>query len=184
MTTRTRSRLYVSIAATILTAALAVPAAAQTSCPDFGLAPGCLRGTFQGQDAHDTLAPDATFVVIRTTATGVGTRLGQFSLNREVIGTFPDLRAAGAADWVAANGDSVHTTVVGHAEPSDLPGGFLKVTERHTITDGTGRFTGAQGSFTVEFFHKLEPSDIAGGVETHDIFGSFHGNITFPGAAR
>ena len=182
MTTRTRSRIYVSIAATILTAALAVPVAAQTSCPEF--APGCFKGTFQGQDAHDTLAPEATSVVIRTTATGVGTRLGRFSLNREVTGNLLDFSAAGSADWVAANGDSIHTTVVGQAEPSDLPGGFLRVTETHTITDGTGRFTEAQGSFTVELFHKLEPSSVAGGVETHDTFGSFHGTITFPGAAR
>ena len=78
MTTRTRSQIYVSIAAMILTAALAVPAAAQTSCADF--APGCFKGTFQGQDAHDTLPPGATSVVIRTTATGVGTQLGRFSL--------------------------------------------------------------------------------------------------------
>src|ERR1044071_2934647 len=43
------------------------------------------------------------------------------------------------------------------AELSDLPGGWLKVTETHTVTGGMGRFTGAQGSFTVELFHKLEP---------------------------
>jgi hypothetical protein len=36
----------------------------------------------------------------------------------------------------------------------------------------------------VELFHKLEASSVAGGVETHDVFGSFHGTITFPGAAR
>jgi hypothetical protein len=182
MTIRTRSQIYLSIAAMIMTAALAVPAAAQTSCAEF--APGCFKGTFQGEDAHDTLAPGATSVVIRTTATGVGTRLGRFSLNREVTANLVNFSAAGSADWVAANGDSIHTTVVGQAEPSDLPGGFLKVTETHTITDGTGRFTGAQGSFTVELFHKLEASGAAGGVETHDIFGSFHGTIAFPGVAR
>ena len=182
MTTRTRSQIYVSIAAMILTAALAVPAAAQTSCAD--VAPGCFKGTFQGQDAHDTLPPGATSVVIRTTATGIGTQLGRFSLNREVTGNLLNFSAAGSAHWVAANGDSIYTTVVGQAELSDLPGGFLKVTEIHTITGGTGRFTGAQGSFTVELFHKLEASGVAGGVETHDIFGSFHGTITFPGAAR
>ena len=182
MTTRTRSRIYVSIAATILTAALAVPGAAQTSCTDF--APGCFRGTFQGQDAHDTLTPEATSVVIHTTATGVGTRLGRFSLNREVTGNLLNFTAAGSAQWVAPNGDSIYTTVFGQAELSDLPGGFLKVTETHTITGGTGRFAGAQGSFTVELFHKLEVSAVTGGVETHDVFGSFHGTITFRAAGR
>ena len=76
MKTRTRSQIYVSMAAMILTAALAVPAAAQTSCA--GFAPGCFKGTFQGQDAHDILPPGATSVVIRTTATGIGTKLGRF----------------------------------------------------------------------------------------------------------
>src|SRR5829696_10559429 len=108
MTTRTRTRIYVSVAATLLTAALAVPAAAQTSCT--GLAPGCFRGTFQGQDAHDTLPPEATSVVIRTTATGVGTKLGRFSLDREVTGNLLNFTAAGSAQWVAANGDIVYTT--------------------------------------------------------------------------
>jgi hypothetical protein len=182
MTTRTRSRIYVSIAATILTAALAVPVAAQTSCTDSG--PGCFKGIFQGEDAHDTLAPGATSVVIRTTATGVGTRLGRLSLNREVTGNLLNFSAAGSAQWVAANGDSIYTTVVGQAEPSDLPGGFLKVTEHHTITGGSGRFTEAQGSFCVELFHRLEASGAAGGVETHDVFGSFHGTIAFRAAGR
>ena len=182
MTTRTRSRIYVSIAATILTAALAVPVAAQTSCTDF--APGCFRGTFQGQDAHDTLPPGATTVVISTTATGTGTHLGQFSLIREITGNLVNFSAIGSAQWIAANGDSIDTTIVGQAVLSDLPGGFLKVTEDHTITGGTGRFTAAQGIFTVELFHKLEASSVLGGVEAHDIFGSFDGTINFRGAAH
>jgi hypothetical protein len=122
MTIRTRSQIYVSIAAMILTAALGVPAAAQTSCT--GFAPGCFKGTFQGQDAHDTLPPGATSVVIRTTATGVGTRLGRFSLNREVTGNLLNFTAAGSAQWVAANGNSIYTTVVGQAD-SRKPRGAL-----------------------------------------------------------
>jgi hypothetical protein len=140
------------------------------------------KGAFQGQDAHDTLPPGATTVAILTTATGTGTHLGRFSLIREVTGSLVNFSDTGSAQWIAANGDIVDTTVVGQAELSDLPGGFLKVTEIHTITGGTGRFTAAQGSFTVELFHKLEPSGVAGGVETHDIFGSFHGTITSLGA--
>jgi len=168
-----------ALAAVITTAA---PAAAQTSCA--GFAPGCFKGTFQGQDAHDILPPGATTVMISTTATGTGTLLGKFSLIREITGSLVNFTHTGSAHWIATNRDSIDTTVDGHAELSDLPGGFLKVTETHTITGGTGRFTGAQGSFTVELLHKLEPSGVAGGVETHDIFGSFHGTITSPTAAH
>ena len=181
MKTITRSNICLPMAAMILTTALAVPAAAQTSCA--GFAPGCFKGAFQGQDVHDTLPPGATTVVIRTTAKGTGAHLGQFSLIREATANLVNFSATGSAQWIAANRDSIYTTIVAQAEfPEDLPG-FLKVTEIHTITGGTGRFTGAQGTFTVELFHKLEPSGVSGGVETHDIFGSFHGTITSPGAA-
>ena len=171
-----RSNVYLPMAAMLLTAVLAVPTAAQNQGP--------FKGTFQGQDAHDTLAPGATSVLIRTTATGVGTHLGRLSCNREITANLLNFTHAGSAHWVAANGDSIDTTVVGQAELSDLPGGFIRVTEIHTIAGGTGRFTGAEGSFTVELFHKLEASGVAGGVEAHDIFGSFHGTITSPGAAH
>jgi hypothetical protein len=51
---KTRSNVFLPMAAMILAAALADPAAAQTSCA--GFAPGCFKGTFQGEDATDTLA--------------------------------------------------------------------------------------------------------------------------------
>jgi len=175
MKTRTRARVYVSIAAMILTAALAVPEAAQTSCAE--IAPGCFKGTFQGEDAHDTLPPDAMTVVIHTTATGTATHLGQFSLIREVTGNLTNFTASGSAHWIAANRDRIHTTVFGQAELSDLYGGSLKVTEIHIITGGTGRLSGAQGSFTVVLYHKLEASGVSGGVETHAISGTFQGTI-------
>jgi hypothetical protein len=105
-------------------------------------------------------------------------------LIREVTGNLVTYSDSGSAQWIAANGDSIYTTIVGQAELSDIPGGFLKVTEIHTVTGGTGRFTGAQGSFTVVLFHKLEPSGVTGGLVTHDIFASFHGTITSPRAAH
>src|SRR5258707_12568788 len=57
-----RTCLYLPIAAMILTAVLANPAAAQTFCA--GLARGCFKGAFQGQDAHETVPPAATTVVL------------------------------------------------------------------------------------------------------------------------
>jgi hypothetical protein len=178
----TRTKMYLPMAALILTAALSNPAAAQTSCE--GLAPGCFKGFFQGQDFHDTaLPPGATTLVIRTIATGTGNHLNQFLLVKEFTGNLLNLSSTGSAQWIAANGDRINTTLAGQAKPSEMPGS-LEVTETHTITGGTGRFTGAQGQFTVVFLHKLEPSGVAGGFQTHDTFGSFQGTITLPGAAN
>ena len=170
MTTRTRSRIYVSIAAMILTAALAVPAAAQQRVP--------FKGTFQGNDAV-TPGSSSTMIVVTTTGTGIGTLVGRFSFIEEVTASLETGLLTGTALWTAANGDTVSTTVFGSAAPSDNPN-YLKITETHTITGGTGRFTGAQGSFPVDRMHAFA----AESDRTHLTFGSFHGTMTSPGAAR
>jgi hypothetical protein len=152
------------MAAMILTAALALPAAAQKQVP--------FKGTFHGQDT-------VTGVNMDTSSTGTGTLLGHLKFTQKVTLNFTNFTDAGSAHWEAADGDSLETTVIGFAGPSDDPE-YLKVTERHTITGGTGRFAGAQGSFTVDRMHKFAPSDDG----THETFGSFRGTITSPGAAH
>ena len=125
------------------------------------------KGRFQGSD---TVAPPT----ITTNATGTGTHLGQFSFAHVI--TFPAL--TGSSHWVAANGDSIDTTSV---VVSSVLGPVVRTnTENHTITGGTGRFSGAQGSFTVVRTHVLAPSDDG----THVTSGSFEGTITSPGAAH
>lgn len=161
MKTTTRFNIYLPMAAMILTAALAVPAAAQNQVP--------FKGTFQG---NDTVAPPT----ITTSGTGTGTLVGQLSLT-EVVSL---KLLTGAGHWVAANGDTIETTFVASPDFSTHALGYITVTEIHTITSGTGRFTGAQGSFTLERTHIVAPS--ADG--THVTFGSFHGTITSPGAAH
>jgi hypothetical protein len=136
MKTITRTNIYLPMAAMILTAALAIPAAAQTQVP--------FKGTFQG---NDTVIPPT----ITTAATGIGTLVGQLSLT--------------------------DSTFVASAVPGDV---VFTVTEIHAITGGTGRFSGAQGSFTVHRTHVVAPS--ADG--THVTFGWFEGTITSPGAAH
>jgi hypothetical protein len=77
---------------------------------------------------------------------------------------------------VAANGDSIDSTSV---VVSSVLGPVVRTnTEDHIITGGTGRFSGAQGSFTVVRTHVLAPS--ADG--THVTSGSFDGTITSPAA--
>jgi hypothetical protein len=161
MKTITRSGIYLPMAALILTAALATPAAAQQQVP--------FKGTFQGKDAVNP-------PTITTSGTGLGTHMGEFSLTQETnLSTLN-----GSAHWVAPNGDSIETAFISSPDFSTEALGYITVTETHTITGGTGRFAGAQGSFILERTHLVALS--ADG--THVTFGSFHGSITSPGAAK
>jgi hypothetical protein len=157
MKTKTRSNIYLPMAAMLL-AALAIPAAAETQVP--------FKGTFQGNDT--VISPTIT-----TAATGIGTHVGQLSLSD----VFTLTSGTGTGHWIAANGDSIDTTYVVSVIFGDV---FVTITEIHTITGGTGRFSGAQGSFTVHRTHVRAPS--ADG--THVTFGWFEGTITSPGAAK
>jgi hypothetical protein len=164
----TRSKIYLPMAAMILTLALAVPAAAQNRVP--------FKGTMQGYDI-DSPGPSPTTVVVSTSGTGIGTLLGQFSFTQQVTVDFTTGTSTGSAHWVAANGDSIDMTVTGSGEPMATPDGVVFViTETYFITGGTGRFAGAQGSFTMERVGIGAPQFIT--------FGSFHGSITSPGAAH
>ena len=135
-----RHNIYLPMAALILTAALAVPAAAQNLVPcGPGVAPVCFNGTFQGSD--DT-SHEPTLV---QSMTGIGTHVGQFSSTTTLTVTASG--GTGSAQWVAANGDTIATAVVGTPEglstpPCQVVGAkpgdhFLKVTETHIITGGT-----------------------------------------------
>src|SRR5438874_7731902 len=134
----TRSNIYLPIAAMILTAALAVPAAAQKPVP--------FEGSFKGQDT-DIGGPDTAFEV-DTSGTGIGTPVGQFSFILKAAINFFTNTETGSAHWIAANGDGIDTTITGSGY--FLASGLVRITEIHTITGGTGRFAGAQGSFTVD----------------------------------
>ena len=170
MKTITRSNIYLPMAAMILTAALAVPAAAQKPVP--------FEGALKGQDS-DIGGPDTAFVV-DTSGTGIGTPVGQFSFTQEFALNFDTGAETGSAHWIAANGDSIYTTIAGSGY--FLPSGFIRITEIHTITGGTGRFAGAQGSFTVDRLASPPPGEP--GRPAFLTFGSFHGSITAPGTAH
>jgi hypothetical protein len=173
MKTITRTKICLPMAGMILTAALALPAAAQTQVP--------FKGTFQG---NDTVTPPT----LTQSITGIGTLVGQFSST--TVLTLTASGGTGSAHWIAANGDSIDTTIVGSPEhvpmsPCQVVGAqpedsYAKVTEIHTITGGTGRFAGVQGSFTLTLYHDVVPRSDG----THGTCGSYSGTITPPGAAH
>jgi hypothetical protein len=155
------------VAAMLLTAVLAVPAAAQKLVPFKGSIQGLEIDTPQGGPPPTTLNADGN-------TTGIATLVGQFSFTYQLTVTLATATATGSGHLVAANGDSIYTTIAGALEMTPTPG-VDSITEINTITGGTGRFAGAQGSFTVERLINLA---------TGFTSGSFHGTITSPGAAH
>jgi len=172
MKTITRTKIYLPMAALIVTAALALPASAQQQVP--------FKGTFQGSDA-------VTPPTLTESNTGIGTLLGQFSSTA----VFSFSTFLGSARWIAANGDSIETTFVASAVPVDMApcqvvgaqpeDSYAKITQIHTITGGTGRFAGVHGSFTVTKYHDRVPR--TDGI-THGTCGCYTGTITPPGATH
>ena len=163
MKTITRSNIYLPMAAMILTAALAIPAAAKQQVP--------FMGAMQGHDAD--IGFTNTTATVLTVGTGIGTHLGQFSFTQTGTVEFATGHDTGSAQWFAANGDSISTTITGSGEM--IEPGLFRIEDVHTITGGTGRFAGAQGSFTVK--------RLASGV-TFLTSGSYEGTITPPRAAH
>jgi hypothetical protein len=169
MKTITRARIYLPMAVMILTAALAIPAAAQKQVP--------FKGTIQGQDTDKGFTSPGMFLV-ETNGTGTGILLGRFTFTLETTINDANLTDTGSAHFKAANGDTIDATYtsVMPAELTPTPDGVVfSIKEIYTIIGGTGRFAGAQGSFLME--RVADPQKFI-------TFGSFNGSITSPGAAH
>ena len=103
------------------------------------------------------------------TAEGTATHLGRFT------GTFTadvnhDSTSTGTFNFTAANGDQLSGTYVGLGV--FIPPNTARITEVATIENGTGRFAGATGTFTMV---TLQTIDFATGQATGD--GTFEGRI-------
>ena len=160
-----KTSIYLPMAAMLLTATLACPAAWAGEQVPFS-------GSLQ---AHETIVSQrpGTFVTDGIGG-GIATLLGRFTLTWEFTVNLADGTGAGPVHYIAANGDSIFTTVIGQSEPTGTPGVF-RIMEIQIITGGTGRFAGAKGSFTLERL-----VDLTTGFSS----GSFHGTITSPGQAK
>jgi hypothetical protein len=168
----TITKIYLPIAAMMLTGALAITAVAQ------GLTP--FKGAIQGNDTDGVLS--FPVLPVTTTGGGTGTHLGDFSFTQRSAINVLNGTATGSTHWIAANGDTIETTFTASGAPTDAPpvcpglgDTYFRVTEIHTITGGTGRFAGVQGSFRVE----RQASPV-----TFKTCGSYQGTITSPGGTN
>jgi hypothetical protein len=153
-----------SVAPSVTSPSLTVAAAALKQVP--------FKGTMQGTDIDSDRT--SSTVVVTTDGSGNGTHLGKFSFTQRVTLTFAAGATTGVAHWVAANGDSIDTTVSGSGHLTGVPG-EIAITDVHIITGGTGRFAGARGEFTV--------TRVASGI-LFTTSGTYDGTITSPGGAH
>jgi hypothetical protein len=146
-----RHNIYLPMAATILTAALAIPAAAQKQVP--------LKMTFSGSKVATTIDLGPNTRTDEVHLAGNST-LGPFtfrglradetipqSFGRCGDGSGPNLRvAAGGGVFRFKDGSLLTVTITGGALCVDLDHGVGHLDETYQITGGTGRFEGAKGS--------------------------------------
>jgi hypothetical protein len=106
--------------------------------------------------------------------TGNATQLGRYTATYEEqvdIGVnFGS--SVGTITLFAANGDSIFAIQTGQGDPTPDDPNIISIVEVSTITGGTGRFTGATGSFTIERL-----VDETTGISS----GSFSGTVSSPG---
>jgi hypothetical protein len=157
------------MAAIFLVATLAIPATAQNQV--------AFKGTIQGQDTDKGFTSPGMFLV-ETNGTGTGILFGRFTFTLETTINDTNFTDNGIAHFKAADGDTIDATYtsVMPAELTPTPDGVVfSIKEVYTITGGTGRFAGAQGSFLME--RVADPQRFI-------TFGSFQGTITPPGAVK
>jgi hypothetical protein len=162
-----KTTIYLPMAAMLLIAAFTGSAAAAEKPVPFG-------GSLQAVEHSVFQGPPPGTLLVDASGSGIATHLGQFTLTWKFTVNLADGTGSGPVIFTAANGDAIFYTALGRSEPTDTPGVF-HVVEIETITGGTGRFAGAQGSFIVDRL-----TDLNTGLTS----GSFHGTITSPGAVH
>lgn len=128
-----------------------------------GAAQTPFKGTVHAVETVVVVPPTAS---LTRDGTGTSTYLGNYTEHVVLTLDLPTMSSTGAATFTAANGDTVTCTVVGQATPTGAT--TFSIVEVYTITGGTGRFTGATGTFTLQ-----STVDDATGVSS----GTFNGVI-------
>jgi hypothetical protein len=163
----TKSRLYLPVAAVLLTAAIAGRSAAAEKYVPFS-------GSLQATEPFIFQGPPPGFLLVSGSGGGIATHLGRFTITWSFTVNVADGTGTGPLVFTAANGDKILATASGESEPTNTPGVF-RIHEVFTITGGTGRFSNAQGSLRTDRLTDLN---------TGFTSGSFYGTITSPGSAK
>jgi hypothetical protein len=103
------------------------------------------NGTVQSTETYVTVFPTMS---ITATGSGNASQLGQFTISYQVEINLLDLSGTESAQLIGTNGDGLRAEAVGQATENRTPG-MLNIIDIYKITGGTGRFTGASGTITL-----------------------------------
>jgi len=103
------------------------------------------NGTVQSTETSVTVFPTMS---VTATGSGNATQIGPFTINYQVEFNLLDLSGVESAEFTGTKGDSIRAEAVGQATENRTPG-MLNVVDIYKITGGTGRFTGASGTITL-----------------------------------
>jgi len=131
-----RNIIYLQMAALFLTAALHGALAAEKP----------FKGSFQ---AVETQAVQFPILTVTGRGTGNATHLGKFTMTYEAEVNLLTRVGIGSVEFIAANGDRVFADIRGQSTPTGTPH-VVSIVEVLTITGGTGRFAGANGTLISE----------------------------------
>lgn len=114
-----------------------------------------IKGSFAGTSSFTV-----NFPIIHASFAGVGqmSHLGRTTYQGELDTLIGPQTATGTITFTAANGDTLTATISGIIPPPD-PQGMGEFDLTDTITGGTGRFSGASGSFLVHNISQLTGSN-------------------------
>ena len=135
---KTRSPLFVALVAAFGVSLATVGVSAVAAETPF-------KGTVGAVETGQVVFPIRS---ITREGTGTATYLGNYTEHVVMQVNLLTLHGAGVATFTAANGDTLSATSDGQA--TRIGPTTLSIVEHYTITGGTGRFSDATGSFTLE----------------------------------
>ena len=137
---KTKQSILRYVAASLVAAAMisaTTPASATDQVPFRGVVSGSIISITPLDECH---------LLAEVVNGGNATQLGRFTGTAEFVLNVCDLTYVGSYVFTAANGDSISGPFFGHLTPTGVQGVFDN-TETAFITNGTGRFANATGTF-------------------------------------
>jgi hypothetical protein len=132
-------RYFAAVLAVAAIISITTPASGKDQVPFKGVVSGSVTSVTPIDQCHQ---------LAEAVNGGIATQLGRFTGTAEFVLDFCDLTYVGSYVFTAANGDSISGPFSGSLTATAVPGVFDNI-ETAFITNGTGRFAAATGTFNL-----------------------------------